>query len=154
MLAPETIQDALVAKLRAIPELVALFSSSAQISSYIDEWPGKIDVLEAVRALEEGSMLVAFQETGTGRLDRMETWKHRLSIYLKPKGKMSDAWYWFVNGVPTGGDGLKMLYTKIHPGILRMNPPGIRRQFLTIDAANGVVIDYFEISVVLDEKEF
>lgn len=153
MLAPETIQNTLVTKLRAIPALVALFSSAAAIDAYIDQWPGKVDVLEAVRALEEGSLLVVYQECGVGRLDRMETWKHRLSLFLKPKGKMSDAWYQIVNGVPTGGDGLKMLYTQLHPAIQRMNPPTLRRQFLTIDAANGVVIDYFEISVVLDEKE-
>lgn len=153
MLAPKTIQNALVDKLRAIPELVALFSSADKISAYIDQWPGKVDVLEAVRSLEEGSLLVVYQECAEGRVGRMETWKHRLSLYLKPMGEMSDAWYWMVNGIPAGGDGLKMLYTQIHPAIQRMNPPRLIRQFLTIDAASGVVIDYFEISVVLDEKE-
>lgn len=154
MLAPETIQNALVDKLRAIPALVALFGgNAANISAYIDQWPGKIDVLESVRAQEEGTLLVVFQETSAGQLNRRETWRHRLSLYLKPSGKMSDAWYQIVNGIPTNGDGLKMLYTdSLNPALNRINTPSIRRQFLTVDAANGVVIDYFEINITIDEK--
>lgn len=153
MLAPETIQNALVSKLRAIPELVALFGDGNQISAYIDQFPGKIDVLEAVRAQEEGSLLVVWQETSPGQINRRETWRHRFSLFLKPRGKVSDAWYWIVQGVPANGDGLKMLYTEsLNPALNRINTPAIRRQFLTVDAANGVVIDYFEINITIDEK--
>lgn len=151
MLAPETIQNALVSKLQAIPALVALLSSSATISAYVDEWPGKVDLLEAVRDLPEGSILIAHQETGPGQLAKMETWRHRLSLYVKPKGKMSDIWAQIVNGIPTNGDGLKMLYTEsLDAALHRMNVPTIRRQFLSVD--QFTVIDYFEISVTFDEK--
>lgn len=145
----------MVSKLRAIPALVALMANgdATRIAAYIDQYPGKVDILEAIRAMDDGSLLVVFQETAPGTLSKRETWRHRLSLFLKPVGKMSDAWVQIVNGVPTNGDGLKMLYTEsLNSALHRMNPPGIRRQFLTIDAANGVVIDYFEISITFDEK--
>lgn len=139
-------------KLRAIPSLVALMDGdAANISAHVDEWPQKVDLLEAVREMTPGTLIVAHQETAPGQLQRMETWRHRFSLFLKPKGKMSAAWAQIVNGIPTNGDGLPMLYTEsLHPNLHRMNPPAIRRQFTPID--QFTVVDYFEINVVLDEK--
>lgn len=154
MLAPQTIQEALVAKFQAIPALVALMKdgSASNIFAYIDEWPGRIDLLEAVRNLQEGALLVAHQETGPANLGRMEAWTHRLSCYLKPVGTMSAAWDQIVNGIPTGGDGLPMYLTEVHAKLHRMNTPTLRRQFLPISEVT--VIDYFEISISFAEKGF
>ena len=125
--------------------------NSANIFAYVDEYPGKVDVLEAVRAMKAGSMMVAHQETGPGQLARMETWRHRVSVFVRPLGKVSDAWGQFVNGVPTTGDGLKMLYTEsINSALHRMNVPTLRRQFLPIN--EFTVLDYYEILVTFDEK--
>ena len=85
---------------------------ATRITAYVDQYPGKVDLLEAIQQLEDGSLMVVFQETAPGSLSRLETWRHRLSLFLKPVGKMSDAWVQIVNGVPTNGDGLKMLYTE------------------------------------------
>ena len=152
MIAPLDIQNALVSKLQAIPALLLLVGSTAgNISAYVDEWPSRVDLLEAVRDMKPGEILVAHQETGPGQLARMETWRHRFSIYVKPLGKVSDVWYQFVNGIPTNGDGLKMLYTEsLDPTLHRMNTPSIRRQFLPVN--EFTVLDYFEISVTFDER--
>lgn len=124
--------------------------NAANIIAYNDEWPGKVDLLEAVRDLLVGQMLVAHQETGPGLLGRMEKWKHRLSIYVKPKGTMSAAWYQIVNGVPTTGDGLPMISTSVHANLTEMETPSIRRQFLPVN--EFTVLDYFEISMTFAER--
>ncbi len=154
MLATKTIQDGLVAKLRALAALVALMKdgNSANISAYIDEWPKKADLLEAVRDMDPGTILVAHQETGPANLARMEVWRHRFSVYLKPLGLMSDAWTQIVNGIPAGGDGLPMYMTEVVAGLHRMDTPSIRRQFLPVN--EFTVIDYFEISISFAEKGF
>lgn len=154
MLAPKTIQDALIAKYRAIPALVALMKdgSSSNIAAYIDEWPKKADLLEAVRDMDPGTMLIAHQETGPANLARMEVWRHRFSVYLKPLGLMSDAWFQIVNGVSAGGDGLAMYLTEVTTGLHRMDTPSIRRQFLPVN--EFTVIDYFEINISFAEKGF
>jgi hypothetical protein len=149
--APKDILDGLVANLQAIPALVLLMGNSASnIIAYNDEWPKKVDLLEAVRDLLPGQMLVAHQETGLGLLGRMEKWKHRFSIYLKPKGTMSAAWFQIVNGIPTTGGGLPMISTVVHPALTEMETPTIRRQFLPV--GEYTVFDYFEISITFAER--
>ncbi len=151
MLAPETIQNALVTAYRDIPALVALMASSAAIRAYVDEFPGKTDLLREIREAEAGSLIIAHLETGPGLLNRMEAWKHRFAAYVKPKGKMSAVWAEMVNGIPASGDGLPMLLTEsLNPKLHRMDTPRIVRQFLQVTETS--VIDYFEVTLSFAEK--
>lgn len=149
MISPETLLTGLVGRLNAIAALVAL--CPAGITAYVDEYPNPVDLMKAIREMPQGSILAAHQETGPGQLNRRETWRHRVSLYIRPAGKVSDAWFLIVTGVPTGGDGLKMLYTgAVHSALHRMNIPTIRRQFLAID--QFTTLDYFEVEITFDEK--
>lgn len=147
--------DGIVSKLQAIPQLVALMESAnaSNIAAYHDQWPQKTDLLESVRQMQPGRILVAHQSSGPGNLGRLEWWRHTFTIYLKPIGYMSDAWYWMINGVPTNGDGLSMLHTEsIASGLQRMEIPSIQRKFIAADASNPYfLVDYFEITLTFGE---
>jgi hypothetical protein len=151
LLEPETIQTALESKLRAIPALVTLMASSADIAAYVDEWPTKSNLTEAITQQRVGSILIAHLETSPGQLNRMETWRHRFALYIKPKGKMSAIWKQLVDGVPTNGDGLSMLRTEsLNSKLHSMNVPSCVRRFQSI--SDTTILDYFEVSYTFDEK--
>lgn len=155
MLAPKTIIDDFVSKLRAIPALVALMESglAANISGYHDEWPTDTDLLRVIREMKPGRIIVAHASTGPGNVGALEWWRHRLTIYLKPLGLMSDAWYQIINGIPTNGDGLSMLLTgSIAAPCRRIEIPSIERRFIAPDINNPFfLIDYFEITWTFGE---
>ena len=155
MVTPKTIIDDFVSRLRAIPALVALMEggSASNITGYYDEWPQKTDLLSAVREMQPGRLMVAHESSGPGNIGALEWWRHRITIYLKPLGLMSDAWYQIVMGVPTNGDGQPMLYTdSIAAPCRRSEVPTIQRRFIAADINNPFfLIDYFEITWTLGE---
>jgi hypothetical protein len=64
MLNPGEIVEALVAKLRAIPELVTEMEGDAtRICAYHDAYPRKVSLLSAVYEAPHPSILVAWQRT-------------------------------------------------------------------------------------------
>lgn len=150
MLEPDTISDAIVSAWRSIPSLVALMAGDAtKIYAYQDEYPTSVDVFESIRQMSPPSIMVVFQESGPGQLNRLEVWKHRFSAFVRPLGKISPVWAAMMNGLPLAV-AVKMRWSEVHPSLMRMDPPSLRRQFLQVSEFS--TIDYFEASITYTEK--
>jgi hypothetical protein len=148
MINPAELVDALVAKLRAIPELVAEMEGDPQrIYAYHDLYPKRVSLPLAIHQMPAPAVMVAWQGTLPGAFGGMEAWRHQISLYLRARetleGDGPTAYYrlfdLIVNGVPVGST-LKMLYTTVHPRCQPMDTPSISRQ----SDAEG--LDYFEVS--------
>jgi len=153
MINPAELVDALVAKLRAIPELVLEMEGDPErIFAYHDLYPKRASLPLAIYEMPVPSILVAWQGTTPGSFGAAEVWKHNLSLYLRARetleGDPPTAYYrlfdLIVNGVPTGS-ALKMLYTTIHPRCHPMDLPSIQR------ATDEQGTDYFEVTVSFTE---
>ena len=152
MLNPGELVEALVAKLRAIPELVAeMEGDAARIYAYHDAYPRKVSLLSAVYEAPHPSILVAWQRTSPGLLGRNEVWKHDFILYLRareaPEGPDSSYYRLFtliVNGVPEG-DSLRLLNAEVHPACYPMDVPTCGR----VTDEQGV--DHFVVNLSLRE---
>jgi len=153
MINPAELVDALVAKLRAIPELVLEMEGDWQrIYAYHDLYPKRMSLPLAIYEMPVPSIMVAWQGTTPSSFGAAEAWKHNLSLYLRARetldGDPPTAYYrlfdLIVNGVPAGG-ALKMLYTTVHPRCHPMDPPSIQR------ATDEQGTDYFEVTVSFTE---
>lgn len=159
MLNPGTLVSSVVAALRDIPELIAEMGGEAnRIYSFYGQFPTEASLARAIWTMPRPAVMVAYDGFGPGRRGG-EVWKHRMSIYLRLRETAPDdspeahyrALWLLVNGVPTSGDGLRMLYATIHPDCDPMDVPSARRQTLVIDDA-GTTMDYFEFAMTLTEK--
>lgn len=153
MINPAELVDAVVTKLRAIPELVAEMESDPErISAYHDLYPKRTSLSLAIYEMPVLSILVVWQGTTPGSFGSSEAWKHNLSLYLRARetleGDRPTAYYrlcdLIVNGVPADGT-LKMLYTTVHPACHPMDLPSIQR------ATDEQGTDYFEVTVSFTE---
>ena len=105
---PAETVEALVAKLRAIPELVAeMEGDAARIYAYHDAHPRNVSLLSAVYEAPHPSIVVAWQRTSPGQFGRNEVWKHDLILYLRareapeaPDSSYCRLFMLMVNGVP------------------------------------------------------
>jgi hypothetical protein len=162
MVNPGDLVNALVTKMQLVEGLVREVGSDPQkIYVYQHNFPRTMTLEDAVYQMPPGSMMVAWEGTGPGRLDRMEVWKFRLGIYVKPAERPNiDAAYsvyqlWdnFINGVPVGEgcDGQKMLRTEIHDDFWPMDTPSITAQSGRTPES-GATFEYFKISVTFTQK--
>ncbi len=154
MINPAELVEALVAKLRAIPELVVEMEGDAgRIYAYHDSYPKRVSLPFAIYEMAVPSILVAWQGTAPGTFGGNEVWKHNLSLYLRAReifeADPPSAYYklfgLIVNGVPAGSSGQKLLYTTVHDGCYPMDTPSIHR------ATDEQGTDYFEVTVSFTE---
>jgi hypothetical protein len=153
MINPAELVDALVEKLRAIPELVLEMEGDPErISAYHDLYPKRVSLPLAIYEMPVPSILVAWQGTVPGSFGENEAWKHNLSLYLRARetfeGDPPTAYHrlfdLIVNGVPAEG-ALKMLYTTVHERCHPMDLPSIQR------STHEQGTDYFEVTVSFTE---
>ncbi|MGQ9686626.1 MAG: hypothetical protein ACUVT2_10030 [Thiobacillaceae bacterium] len=134
MVNPAELVEALVARLRAIPELVAEMDGDAErIYAYHDHYPKRISLSSAVYEAPHPSILVAWQRTSPGFFGRHEVWKHDFALYLRaretsevPPTAYYRLWELIVNGVPEG-DSVRLLNATIHPACYPMDVPTCAR---------------------------
>jgi hypothetical protein len=145
--------DAIVAKLRDIPELVTEMGGNPdRIYAYHDHYPKRTSLPQAIYQMPAPSVMVAWQGTAPGNFGENEAWKHQFSLFLRagetPTAGEPTAYYrlfaLIVNGVPTS-TGTRLLYSTIHKDCYPMDTPSISRE----TDAEG--LDYFEVSVTLTE---
>jgi hypothetical protein len=153
MINPAELVDALVAKLRAIPDLVAEMEGDDQrIYSYHDSYPKRVSLPLAIYEMPVPAVMVAWQGTTPGTFGANEAWKHNISLYLRARETFDadppSAYYklfsLIVNGAPNGS-GQKLLYTTVHDGCYPMDTPSIHR------VADEQGTDYFEVAVSFTE---
>ena len=155
MINPGTLVGAIVAKLRAIPDLVTEMGGDAmRIRPYHYRYPKEASLARALHDAGSPSILVVYRGTDPGRLNGGEVWKHRFSLFMR-SGEVVDsdpatAGYYrllelITKGVPTGGDGQPMLYTVIDSLCYPMDLPR------TAAASDIEGVDFFEVQFSLTE---
>jgi len=152
MLSAGDILEALIAKLRAIPDLlVEMDGDAARIYPYHDAYPTHVSLRSAVYEAPHPSIVVAWQRTSPGQFGRNEVWKHDFILYLRareaPEGPDSGYYRLFmlmVNGVPDG-ESLRLLNAEIHPSCYPMDVPTCGR----VTDEQGV--DHFVVNLSLRE---
>jgi hypothetical protein len=134
MLSAGEILEALVAKLRAIPDLlVEMDGDAARIYPYHDAYPTHVSLRSAVYEAPHPSILVAWQRTGPGTFGQHVCWQHDFVLYLRareaPPGPTSGYYKLaesIVNGVPMG-ESVRLLNADIHTSCYPMDVPRIER---------------------------
>jgi len=152
MLDPTDLLDAIVGKLRLVPEIVAALDGDIDnIFAYTDQFPEQTNVRDALLTQPRPSVMVMWQASGPGMLGRNETWKHRFSLYVSP-AKGTDPFALFrliVSGVPAGG-AVRLLNAQMHAAVLPMDVPTFSRGAVVMDA-EGHTLDYYEVGMTLTE---
>ena len=153
MLNPADLLTAVVARLRDIPELVAVLDGDANnIYAYSDAFPTAANFREALIIQRRPSIMVMWQETGPGAWAKNEVWKHRFSLFIAASNGISPfaLMQLLVSGVPAAL-GVRMLNAQIHASVLPMDTPRFSRGFLVTDVT-GSTLDYYEMSLTLTER--
>ena len=154
MILPSDLIEALVAKLRDIPDLVGeVGGDEERIFAYHDRYPDRSRLMDAIHQQPIPSVMVAWQGSDQGSRGDFGAWRHHLSLYLRAKeeyGDLPDGYYrlyrLICEGVPAGGDGLRMIDATVHDGCdPLMEVPRIARQ---LDGP----LDYFEVQMSFIEK--
>jgi hypothetical protein len=103
-----------------------------------------------------GSVMVAWQGSGPGRLGNALVFVHDFSLYLRAPEDADvgyeDLFNWIVNDIPAGSS-LRMLHTQIDINCEPMDfyLPSARRNTVVI-SADGATFEYFEVPVRLIES--
>jgi hypothetical protein len=155
MMNPGILVEALVAKLRAIPELVAEMNGEPRrIRAYHYRYPREASLARALYELDSPAVLVVWRGTEPGRFGRGGVWQHRFSLLVRSREifdhEAATAGYYrivelLINGIPAGGDGQRMVNTVIHESCYPMDLPRI------IGSSDAEGLDVFELEVRLTE---
>lgn len=146
MTSPDAIRSAFVGKLRAIAALVALLGADDDnVVEYVEEDEG--DSFAAIATLRPDQVLVIYQ--GTLPMTERQLWRHSFSIILRPRGSPAAVFKQIVDGVPTGGGGLSMLYETVVAGVLPMEVPTMSRRVIPVGENSS--FDYWEITTAFIE---
>lgn len=162
MINPKTILAEWVSALRALPNLVqALGGNASQIQFYTENTTvfgqrTQSNIRLAILSMPPGSIMIAWQGTGPGRLGNALVFIHEFSLYLHAPETSNigyeDLFNWIVNDIPTGST-LRMLHTQIDPNCEPMDfyLPLARRNTIVV-SADGATFEYFEVPVRLIES--
>jgi hypothetical protein len=162
MINPKTILAEWVTALQALPNLItALGGNAAQIQFYTENatvfgHPTQSNIRLAILSMPPGSIMIAWQGSGPGRLGNALVFVHDFSLYLHAPEVANvgyeDLFNWIVNDIPTGST-LRMLHTPIDPNCEPMDfyLPSARRNTIVV-SADGATFEYFEVPVRLIES--
>jgi hypothetical protein len=156
---PAEIGAGFLAMLKTIPALVTeMGEDEDRIVFYEDVFPGTASKTFAIGQMVPPSILLCFEGTNPGVFNRMEVWRHRFSLLMRPgdkglgDGKATTLWSLLVNGVPTGqagGQSLRMMYVAVHDNCYPMEVPSVQRNSLLV--GDAAIIDYYEAQIVFTE---
>ena len=133
MINPGDAIDAIVDALQHIPDLVAAVGGAQNIMGYHPTFPGSMYFQQDLNDLSPGQILVRYLGTTPGSLRENRIWKHKFGVYQVPPDTTaaltSADHYTFlidlINGVPTNGNGSKMLNYPMVPNCDIMDVPTI-----------------------------
>jgi hypothetical protein len=134
--------NAFVAKLQAIPELVALLEdNAANIRGYLDEGAINNNQTAAVYQMKPGTVLVMWQETLIAEGTTMSPWSHHVTFMVRaPRGVSNlSVLTAIVNGVPVPGDGQVWRRCEVMAGLMPTNIIDITRE------PDSEGVDYYSV---------
>jgi hypothetical protein len=134
MLNPGDIVDAIATALRAIPALVTAQGAHAVIAAVHPEFASQANFQTKLHQANPGDILVRWLGTGPATFGENRIWKHQIGIYIRPFDTASTdsagshylAAKLVIDGVPTGGDGSKLMNQQIIAGLDLMDIPTLR----------------------------
>ena len=145
---PTDIVSAVVNKLKAIPGLVALLTSSSQITGHSQSFPAKT-FQEAIYEISPPAVLVAWRGLTSTRMGL----SHTILIAMRPgsgvtAGQMIAA---ILDGVPTGAP-TKFLFDEPHSAL--SHPENVRAEIASLMIGDNppAYIDFPQITLDLIEK--
>jgi len=162
MINPKTILAEWVTALQALPHLLeALGGDGDSIQFYTENaivfgQPTRNNIRLAILSMPPGSVMIAWQGSGPGRLGNALVFVHDFSLYLHAPEEADvgyeDLFNWIVNDVPAGGS-LRMLHTQVDPNCEPMDfyLPSARRNTV-VSRPGGANFEYFEVPVRLIES--
>jgi hypothetical protein len=120
MLNPSDLQNAIVAKLQAIPGLVDIVGDIGEITAYDDESQISGDPNTAEFSMMGRALMVFWEGAELPRTGETRGWKHTFRIALKAESiqayyTMAQAIFDGVPDVPTGDGFNSFLNCDIHP---------------------------------------
>jgi hypothetical protein len=156
MLNPNTLLAAFVSLYQAIPALVAELPGG--IAGYYDQFPGEVNLREAILAQPAGSLLIAYDGDQLVRAEGPR--RYRFIAYIRAKEEAvssSPAGYALVRylmeaGVPTipSGNTLPIRRLTIHASCEDMDPSSAARESIVI-SEQGDTLDLFRVNLSLTE---
>lgn len=162
MINPKILLAEWVTALQSLPRLVAALGGNANHIQFYSENAVVFGTLTqnnvrlAILSMPPGSILVAWQGSGPGRLGNMFVFVHEFSLYLRAPEEAAvgyeDLFNWIVNDVPAGST-VPMLHTPVDSNCEPMDfyLPSARRNTIVI-SADGATFEYFECPVRLIES--
>lgn len=159
MIDPNELLDNFIVLLRQIPELAAMLGATEEnitekIYAYIDEFPQRSSLSQALIEMPTGSVMVAWQGTHPTRRASMDIWAHEFDVFVRSPEITSGStftYFAFFRAITKGKPGAAdadipdMLNTTVHDSCYPMNPPSIDRD------VDRELLDYFKVRVSFDE---
>lgn len=146
MLKASEVTAAVVAKFRAVPELVEALGSFERIYAYTEEFPYETNREAAVRAMPAGSVLVVWSGLIAGR----QNWEHLIDIYIRPSERATSETIagYLLDGTATG-DPLRLYDMPLHASCL----PLVHRSLapLPVAIAENATVEFWNWSFTLPE---
>lgn len=145
--------DAIVTMLRSNEDLVTALGGTAEdtrIEGYYDTIQEAANSRAAMLNAKTPTLLIMWQQTGPHRTDRRELWRHDYIGILKANQNSAAVFDALVNGIPSLGCGMRMLYTEVVDDCYSMEVPMMARRQVMLNETQFV--DYFEISLSYVEK--
>jgi hypothetical protein len=157
MINPGDAIDRIVDALQHIPELVTAINGAQNILAYHPSFPNASYFRQDLTNLNPGQILVRYLGTQPGSLRENRIWKHDFGIYQLPPNfngalvpPTSADYYTFflalIDGVPTNGDGSKMLNYAVVQNCDLMEVPRIQ-----IYSDLDLKRDYFFVQFIFPE---
>lgn len=152
----QILQDALVASLRDIPELVSDLGGNTEAIQGLDVQSGMSrSVRESIAQMTDVSLLVAFRGCTPAARGTFERWRFQFTIAMRAPGEYELAqgthpgyyalFSHIIDGIPTSQGGLRWLDSTIHPDF---DPP-IDPVFLPSQDGDGT--EFWELGIALLE---
>jgi hypothetical protein len=109
MVTPSSLLDALVAALRANPDVLPLLGgNAANVKAFKHRYPEAVNLESAIVALKQPSILISHQRTIFGRQT-----EHQFALVLRPDGSPDDLLHALREGRPAGYGGVKFKHCQV-----------------------------------------
>lgn len=147
MVNPESIVDAIVAKIRNIAGVITLVGDSSAVYAYKPLFPEAASLAEALNDMPTPSVLVCYRGFSTG-IDAVSR-VHNVSVFVVPDGSPWSLLFAILSGVPVGS-AEKFADLEV---MSELDPP---HEYSVLDPTQedfaGVTFDLYSLQLAYREK--